>query len=291
MQALKFSDLNPLGKGIIIAIAGLTACVAALSFVTSYGALYAWIRDTGLYADSGRYADRLNQAWPLLLDAMFIIAQGAAILGKILHGSRWWPWLTMAVTGVLTLWFNIQHAGTDPGKRLAAVIPPVMMMLAFEIDVSIAKWVMRALGKPLDGAGTALSPMAYPQPYAGAVYRPDGAPVWAVPPGGPAAFAPPGAYGQMPSVTTSGTSQNGHGNGDGGQSDAAKKRAIVSYLEGRAAQGPEHLETVTASAIVEALHGWGMEVSERHASRVLDEWAAARRATVPRKRATRAPKR
>jgi hypothetical protein len=53
------------------------------------------------------------------------------------------------LTGALTVWFNLQHAGSDPGRRLAAALPPVLMMLAFEIDIQIVKWVMTALGKPL----------------------------------------------------------------------------------------------------------------------------------------------
>src|SRR4029450_6409082 len=114
-----------------------------VSFATSYGALYAWVRDTGLYSD------RLTRLWPLLLDAAFIVAQLAAILAGILRGSRGWPILTMLLTGALTVWFNLQHAGADPGRRLAAALPPVLMMLAFEIDIQIVKWVMTALGKPL----------------------------------------------------------------------------------------------------------------------------------------------
>jgi hypothetical protein len=71
---LRFSDLNPLGRAIIIVVAALTFGVAAVSFATSYGALYAWVRDTGLYSD------RLTRLWPLLLDGAFIVAQLAAIL-------------------------------------------------------------------------------------------------------------------------------------------------------------------------------------------------------------------
>ena len=142
-MTLKFSDLNPLGRAIIITIAALTFGVAAVSFATSYGALYAYARDTGLYSD------RLTRLWPLLLDGAFIVAQLAAILAGILRGSRGWPILTMLLTGALTVWFNLQHAGSDPGRRLAAALPPVLMMLAFEIDVQIVKWVMTALGKPL----------------------------------------------------------------------------------------------------------------------------------------------
>jgi hypothetical protein len=139
---LRFADLNPLGRAIIVTVAALTFGVAAVSFATSYGALYAWVRDTGLYSD------RLTRLWPLLLDAAFIVAQLAAILAGILRGSRGWPILTMLLTGALTVWFNLQHAGADPGRRLAAALPPVLMMLAFEIDIQIVKWVMQALGRP-----------------------------------------------------------------------------------------------------------------------------------------------
>jgi hypothetical protein len=89
---LRFSDLNPLGRAIIVVVAALTFGVAAVSFATSYGALYAYARDTGLYSD------RLTRLWPLLLDGAFIVAQLAAILAGILRGSRSWPILTMLLT-------------------------------------------------------------------------------------------------------------------------------------------------------------------------------------------------
>jgi hypothetical protein len=56
--SLRFADLNPLGRAIIITVAALTFGVAAVSFATSYGALYAYARDTGLYSD------RLTRLWP-----------------------------------------------------------------------------------------------------------------------------------------------------------------------------------------------------------------------------------
>ena len=170
-MSLRFADLNPLGRAIIIVVAALTFGVAAISFATSYGALYAYARDTGLYSE------RLTRLWPLLLDGAFIVAQLAAILAGILRGSRGWPILTMLLTGALTVWFNLQHAGADPGRRLAAALPPVLMMLAFEIDIQIVRWVMTALGKPL-------GPIAPPPPdgmLPGAVWRSDGLD-WNVPP-------------------------------------------------------------------------------------------------------------
>ena len=89
--------MNPIGgtartevAGTLLSLlAALTFAVAAVSFATSYGALYAYARDTGLYSD------RLTRIWPLLLDGAFIVAQLAAILAGILRGSRGWPILTM----------------------------------------------------------------------------------------------------------------------------------------------------------------------------------------------------
>jgi hypothetical protein len=188
---LRFADLNPLGRAIIVAVAALTLGVAAVAFATSYGALYAFIRDTGLYSE------RLTRLWPLLLDAAFIVAQLAAILAGILRGSRGWPILTMLLTGALTVWFNLQHAGSDPGRRLAAALPPVLMMLAFEIDVQIVRWVMRALGKPMGPITPPPPPEALASPIPGAVWRPD-ALGWNVPPAVPPAGRPPGVYGQVP---------------------------------------------------------------------------------------------
>jgi Protein of unknown function (DUF2637) len=149
-------------------VAALTFGVAAVSFATSYGALYAYVRDTGLYSD------RLTRLWPLLLDGAFIVAQLAAILAGILRGSRGWPILTMLLTGALTVWFNLQHAGSDPGRRLAATLPPVLMMLAFEIDIQIVKWVMRALGRPLGPIAPPPAEGMLAGPVPGAIWRPDG---------------------------------------------------------------------------------------------------------------------
>jgi hypothetical protein len=103
------------------------------------------------------------------------------------------PILTMLIIGALTVWFNLQHAGNDPGRRLAAALPPVLMMLAFEIDVQIVRWVMQALGKPI-------GPLTPPPPEGmlpGAVWRSD-ALGWNVPPNGPSPGWLPGAYGQVP---------------------------------------------------------------------------------------------
>jgi Protein of unknown function (DUF2637) len=259
---LRFSDLNPLGRAIIMVVAVLTFGVAAVSFATSYGALYAYARDTGLYSE------RLTRLWPLLLDGAFIVAQLAAILAGILRGSRGWPILTMLLTGALTVWFNLQHAGSDPGRRLAAALPPVLMMLAFEIDVQIVRWVMQALGKPL-------GPIA-PPPEAGmlpgAVWRSDG-PGWNIPhPGLPGAWLP-GASGSIPAghhlPENRHNGQTGLTAGNGvGAAGMTKRARIEEYLDWL---GPEELQHLTVRELTADLASQGLEVTERYVKQVLDQ--------------------
>jgi Protein of unknown function (DUF2637) len=274
---LRFSDLNPLGRAIIITIAALTFGVAAISFATSYGALYAYARDTGLYSE------RLTRLWPLLLDGAFIVAQLAAILAGILRGSRGWPILTMLLTGALTVWFNLQHAGADPGRRLAAALPPVLMMLAFEIDIQIVRWVMTALGKPL-------GPIAPPPTdgrLPGAVWRSDGLD-WNVPSHSLPRAWPPGTPG--PNWAGHGfpenpqNSQTGLPVGPGRESAGVTKRQrIEEYLD---RLSPEQLRNLTVREITSDLQGQGLEVTERYVKHVLDRQRPAprsrRRGSGPR---------
>lgn len=225
---LRWNDLNPIGRTIIVLVAALTTALAAAAFATSYGALYNWIGEQHLYSD------RLNRIWPSLLDAAFIVAELAAILGGMLRGGRGWPFLTMLLTGALTVWFNIQHAGADPGRRLAASLPPILMMLAFQVDLSITKWVMKALGKPLDGGD-----VAAPQAPAGPTYQL-----------APQHYYPPQAV-SAPSF---------HENGQNGQGRPSKRKMVESYLAGL---GPEALKALTARQVAKDLTERGYPVTER----------------------------
>jgi hypothetical protein len=263
---LRFSDLNPLGRAIIITVAALTFGVAAVSFATSYGALYAYVRDTGLYSD------RLTRLWPLLLDGAFIVAQLAAILAGILRGSRGWPILTMLLTGALTVWFNLQHAGSDPGRRLAAALPPVLMMLAFEIDVQIVKWVMTALGKPLGPITPPLPNGMFPGLMPRDIWRSDGQ-GWNLPPAGSPNGWPQGLYGGIPAghhlPENPQNSQTGLPAGTGGDgAGVTKRQRIEEYLDWL---GPQELQNLTVRELTTELASQGLAVTERYVKQILDQ--------------------
>jgi hypothetical protein len=276
-MTLKFSDLNPLGRAIIVTVAVLTFAVAAVSFATSYGALYAYARDTGLYSE------RLTRLWPLLLDGAFIVAQLAAILAGILRGSRGWPILTMLLTGALTVWFNLQHAGPDPGRRLAAALPPVLMMLAFEIDIQIVKWVMTALGKPLGP----IAPRPTDSMVPGTVWSSDGLD-WNVPRPGVTRGWAPWDHGQIPAGHyLPENSQNGQARLRGGEgpdpAGVTKRQRIEEYLDRLSS---EQLQNLTVRELTAELANEGLAVTERYVKQILDQRRPApssrRRGSGPR---------
>jgi hypothetical protein len=164
----RFSDLSAFGRAIIATVAVLTVAITAVAFVASYNALYR------LFSDLGLYGEWVTRAIPLLLDAAFIGGELAAILAGILRAitgareiSRGWPATVVLVCGALTIALNVVHAyliGPHEGpltfwRCLAAALPPGLMILAFQVDIAIVRWVMIALGRPLIGvdahAGTA----------------------------------------------------------------------------------------------------------------------------------------
>jgi hypothetical protein len=174
----------------------------------------------------------------------------------------------MLLTGALTVWFNLQHAGADPGRRLAAALPPVLMMLAFEIDIQIVRWVMQALGRPI-------GPIAPPPPdgmLPGAVWRAD-ALGGNVPPNGPPPGWAPGVYGQVPAGHhLPENRQNGQaGLAAGSRADPAgvtKRQRIEAYLD---RLGSEQLQNLTVREITSDLNNEGLEVTERYVKQVLDQ--------------------
>ena len=293
---MKFRDLNPVGRLTIVVVALLTFGIAAVAFVTSYDALYDWVASQRLYSD------QVNQIWPLLLDAGFVVAQLAAILAGIMRAAlhddrdvhRGWPITAMVVSGGLTVWFNVLHAGLDSWSRsVAAALPPVLMMLAFEIDVSIVKWVMKALGKPIN-TPSALSPAGMPGLLPGAAYRTDAPPGW---PSGyaelPPAYGPPAARG-WPAGQEASWPRSQHGQpgqpagGNGDPAGATKRQLVEAYLATLSPQERERLATLgpraAAREVTAALNGQGTQVSERYVTRILDERTAARRGSASARR-------
>jgi hypothetical protein len=142
------------------------------------------------------------------------------------------------------------------------------MMLAFEIDIQIVRWVMTALGKPL-------GPIAPPPAEGmlpGAVWRPD-ALGWNAPPNGPPGAWPPGSYGH---ITASHHLPENWQNGQPGlpvgsgvdPAGVTKRQRIEEYLDWL---GPEELKNVTVRELTAELASQGLEVTERYVKQILDQ--------------------
>jgi hypothetical protein len=257
----KFRHLPAAGRAIIVVVAIGVLAIAAVACATSYNAIYRLVGQLGLYGY------RINQAFPLLLDAAFLVAELAAILGGIMRAvtrsdevSQGCPGTAMLLCGLGTIGFNIGHAYLLGGRGdpltiwrcVVAALPPVLMMVSFQVLIAIVKWVMLHLGRPLNSAA-ALTP----NPGYGIV-----------PPASYGLFPPHPVYGQVPSVGQQGAGQNGHGE----LPEATKRAAVEMYLS---QLGPQELGVATGSSVVAALAGQGIAVEETYAGRIVGEWRVA----------------
>ena len=255
----KFRHLPAAGRAIIVAVAIGVLAIAVVACATSYNAIYRLVGQLGLYSY------RINQAFPLMLDAAFLVAELAAILGGIMRAvthsdevSAGWPGAAMLLCGLGTIGFNVGHAyllggRSDPltiWRCVVAALPPVLMMVSFQVLIAIVKWVMLHLGRPLNSAAALTPTLGYGM----------------VPSPGPYGLFPPHpVFGQVPSAGQQGAGQNGHGE----LPEPTKRAAVEMYLS---QLSPQELGVATGSSVVAALAGQGIAVEETYAGRILGEW-------------------
>lgn len=269
----KFRHLPPVGRLIIITVAAGVLAIAGVACATSFNAVLRLVGMLGLYSGG------ITMVYPMLLDTAFIVAELAAILGGIMRAvtrsdevTKGWPTTTMLLCGVCTIAFNVFHAiligGLDdpltPWRCIVASLPPVLMIVSFQVLIAMVKWVMLHLGRPLNSA-QAMAPMGG----------------YAPPPGvGPAMYGQPAPWGAFPSATTPGNGHYGHELNGTGDPSATKRSMAEMYLSGCG----ERLGAVTGSEIVHALAQQGVAIDERDARRVLEEYKAAHMPAPKRRR-------
>ncbi len=219
----RFRAIPAAGRVIIVAVAVGVFAIALVACWTSYNAIYRLVTELGLYGA------KTNTVFPLLVDAAFLVAELAAILGYIMHAvtrsdevSYSWPVFLMILCGACTIAFNIGHAyligvggWADPLTRwrcVVASLPPLLMILSFQVLIAIVRWVMLRLGRPEH------------------VFAFGGAPSMV-----------PGT--QMPSVTPLEMGRNGHQVGGG---EANKKAAILAVAN---QLGTEELNAIGAGGV------------------------------------------
>ena len=100
--------------------------LAAGSFVLSYDALQQ-------LAVTNHVPKPLAWIWPLIVDG-FIVTASLAVLHAILTTrSATYPWLLVLTFSTTSVVFNVLHAPATVVARLVAAIPPLTLVLSFEL--------------------------------------------------------------------------------------------------------------------------------------------------------------
>jgi hypothetical protein len=100
--------------------------LAMAGFTMSYGALHALALEEGVPA-------RLAWLWPLVVDGFIVVASLAVLHAVLEHRSTVYPWALVLGFSAVSVSFNVVHAAPTPVARLVAAVPPLALVLSFEL--------------------------------------------------------------------------------------------------------------------------------------------------------------
>jgi Protein of unknown function (DUF2637) len=121
---------------LVAALTGLVLAIAALAYVVSFEAIRAFAIETAAFPP--------ELAWsaPLLVDS-FTTAASLVILWRYLRGDAWRdPWYAWTLVGAATavsVALNVAHAPDRLAAQLFAALPPVALLGALELLMSVAR--------------------------------------------------------------------------------------------------------------------------------------------------------
>ena len=107
------------------ATAGVVA-LAAGSFALSYDALHQ-------LAVANQVPRPLAWIWPLIVDGFIIVASLAILHAVQRQLTARYPWALLVAFSALSVAFNVLHAPPSAIARLVAAIPPLTLVLSFEL--------------------------------------------------------------------------------------------------------------------------------------------------------------
>jgi hypothetical protein len=132
---------------LVIALTALVLAIAALAYVVSFEAIRAFAVETAAFP--------AELAWsaPLLVDS-FTTAASLVILWRYLRGDHWYDpwyaWTLVALATAVSVALNVAHAPDRLTAQLFAALPPVALLGALELLMSVAR-----CGLPHTGRTTA----------------------------------------------------------------------------------------------------------------------------------------
>ena len=132
---------------LVAALTALVLAIAALAYVVSFEAIRAFAVETAAFP--------AELAWsaPLLVDS-FTTAASLVILWRYLRGDAWsepwYAWTLVACATAVSVALNVAHAPDRTSAQLFAALPPVALLGALELLMSVAR-----TGLPHHGRTTA----------------------------------------------------------------------------------------------------------------------------------------
>jgi hypothetical protein len=128
--------LPAIRTALIVALTALVLLVAALAYVVSFEAIRAFAITTAAFPPT------LAWAAPLLVDS-FTTAATLVILWRYLRGepffAAWYAWTLVGLATAVSVALNVAHAPPTLAARLFAALPPVALLGAVELLMSVAR--------------------------------------------------------------------------------------------------------------------------------------------------------
>jgi hypothetical protein len=147
--------LASLRTALVVALSALVLAIGALAYLVSFEAIRAFAIQTAAFPPS------LAWAAPLLVDS-FTTAATLVILWRYLRGepwfAAWYAWSLVAAATVVSVALNVAHAPPTLGAKLLAAVPPIALLGAIELLMSVARCglhpTISAQPEPAAGAPT-----------------------------------------------------------------------------------------------------------------------------------------
>jgi hypothetical protein len=121
---------------LVIALTALVLAIAALAYVVSFEAIRAFAIATAAFPPA------LAWSAPLLVDS-FTTAASLVILWRYLRGDAWrdpwYAWTLVAAATAVSVALNVAHAPERLAAQLFAALPPVALLGALELLMSVAR--------------------------------------------------------------------------------------------------------------------------------------------------------
>jgi uncharacterized protein DUF2637 len=121
---------------LVAALTALVLAIAALAYVVSFEAIRAFAVETAAFP--------AELAWsaPLLVDS-FTTAASLVILWRYLGGDAWsepsYAWTLVGCATAVSVALNVAHAPDRTSAQLFAALPPVALLGALELLMSVAR--------------------------------------------------------------------------------------------------------------------------------------------------------